>query len=98
MDLLVFLLTCYGVTNIVTASRLFLGIRGWLAARSEPAGYWIRCPMCFGVPVGIATWLLGLRPMPPIGVLGELVVAGAISSAGCWIGYVILNRLGAGDL
>jgi hypothetical protein len=31
MQLLVFLLACYGVTNIITVSRLFRGVGAWIA-------------------------------------------------------------------
>ena len=98
MDLCAFLLACYGATNIITSSRLLRGVRRRLAAISDTAGYWIHCPMCFGVPVGVAVSLLGLEPTPPIGWFGELIVAGAVSSAGCWIIHVVLQRLGAGEL
>jgi hypothetical protein len=39
MQLLVFPLTCYGVTNIITVSTVFRSVRGWRGRRSEKAGH-----------------------------------------------------------
>jgi len=96
--LLVFLLASYGVTNIITMSRLLRGLRSWLASRSEMAGHWIACPMCVGVPVGIGWSLVGLRLTSDLGALGEAAVAGAVSSGWCWIVRVALHRLGEDTL
>jgi len=96
--LVIFLLASYGLTNIVTMSRLLRGLRGWVARRSEMAGHWIACPMCVGVPVGIGWSLAGLRIAGDLGVIGEAAVAGAVSSGWCWMSRVVLHRLGEDSL
>jgi hypothetical protein len=98
MDLLVFVLASYGVTNIVTAGRLFAGLRSRFAALSQMLGHWIRCPMCVGVPVGVLWTLAGLRPGTCLGGIADLAAAGAISSGSCWLLSVAAHALGGDDL
>jgi hypothetical protein len=98
MMLVVFLLACYGTTNILTGGKLFEGVRAWLGRRSRFLGYWSRCPMCMGVPVGIAWAFTGLWPALPCARVTSLVAAGAASSAMCWVLRVILHRLGEDEL
>ena len=96
--LVVFLLASYGVTNIVTASRLFAPLRARLAQRSAWLGHWIHCPMCVGVPVGLGWRLLGLELGTASAWPLELAASGAVSSAWCWIVRVALHRLGGDKL
>ena len=56
--------------------------------------YWIKCPMCIGVPVGVSWRLIGLFPNTSLGFWRELVIAGFVSSAVCWVMRVVLARLG----
>ena len=98
MQLFVFVLACYGVTNIVTQSRLLRGLRDTLQRRSALAGHWIRCPMCVGVPVGVLWTVAGLLPGPSLGLFVDAAVGGAVSSAACWILRVVLHRLGEDEL
>ena len=93
MSLAIFLLACHGVTNIVTGGRIFVGLRAALTRRSEAAGHWIRCPMCFSLPVGVGWAALGLFPRTGAGRAVDLAAAGAVSSAWCWIASVALRRL-----
>ena len=99
LEFLLFLLACFGVTNILTISRLFAGARRKLAEASDWAGHWIRCPMCVGVPVGIAWRLAGLGwGVPTLPWPIDLFAAGAISSGWCWALYVVLQKLGQDQL
>ncbi len=98
VELVVFLLASYGVTNIITQSRLFRGPREWIARGSATAGRWIRCPMCIGVPVGVAWSLLGLSPGVGRPLALDAGVAGFVSSGWCWIVRVVLHRLGEDEL
>jgi hypothetical protein len=98
MQVVVFLLACFGTTNIVTTSRLFAGLRRRCERRSTFAGYWVRCTMCMGVPVGIGWNLVGLGLASGLLWFLEALVAGAVSSGGCWVLHVALHRLGANEL
>jgi uncharacterized RDD family membrane protein YckC len=85
--LLTFVLACYGLTNIVTNSKLFKPVR------EGAPGTWLKdllkCPMCFGFWAGLilAFWF-DINPF--IGAL--------ISSGSSWTIHVVLMRLGACDL
>jgi hypothetical protein len=98
MRLLVFLLACYGVTNIITVSRLFRRVRAWIGRRSEITGHWIQCPMCIGVPVGAAWSLVGLTLPAGFGYFGNAIVAAFVSSGWCWTVRVVMPRLGEDEL
>jgi hypothetical protein len=98
VQLTVFLLVCLGTTNILATSRLLAGLRRRLERRSALAGYWARCPMCMGVPVGMAWNLVGLDLGLDVTRVVEVLVAGAVSSGWCWVLHVVLQRLGAGEL
>ena len=98
MQLVVFLLACFGTTNIVTTSRLFAGLRRWCERWSTLAGHWVRCAMCIGVPVGMGWNLAGLGLSSGLSRFLEALVAGAVSSGGCWVLHVALHRLGADEL
>jgi hypothetical protein len=98
MTLVVFLLACYGVTTIVTQGRIFAPVRAAIARISEPAGHWIRCPMCFSVPVGIGWALLELFPPTGAARWVDVAAAGAVSSGFCWVTRVVMHRLGEDDL
>ena len=98
LQLTVFLLACFGTTNILTTSRLFAGLRRRLEERSALAGYWVRCPMCLGVPVGMGWNLVGLDLALALPRFVEALVAGALSSGWCWTLRVVLHRLGEDEL
>lgn len=99
MQLLVFLLTCYGMTHVVTLSKLFAPIREVLLKRfPKTLGYWVKCQLCFGLWAGLGWALVGL--WPPTGIYRplDLLAAGCISSGFCWMMRVVLYRLGEGEL
>jgi hypothetical protein len=98
MDLLVFVLASYGATNVVTAGRLFAGLRSRLAAFSPLLGHWATCPMCLGFPVGVLWSALGLGPGTALGTARDLAAAGAISSGACWLLRVLAHALGEDEL
>lgn len=62
MNLILFILICYGLTQILTAGKIFDKIR--------PKHHYFHCSMCVGMPVGIIVFLLfyfcGLRMFPNI--------------------------------
>ena len=103
----VFLLACHGITQIVTGGKIFQPLRALLAKLSATAGYWIKCPMCFGLPVGMIVAAIGLWPRLEIGTTvlhgwfgyaADLFIAGVVSSGTCWTAHVALHKLGADQL
>lgn len=97
MDLIVFLLASYGVTNIVVSGKIFEPVRKALSP-VPVLGYWIKCPMCFSVPVGVGWALLGVFPRGGVPMWVDLAAAGAIASGFCWMMRVLLYRLGEDEL
>jgi len=95
--LIIFLLSSYGVTNIITSGKIFEPLRKYL--REAPIlGYWIKCPMCMGVPVGIGICALGFWPDPVIDWWKNWIAAGAASSGWCWMVRVRLHSMGEDTL
>lgn len=107
LALIVWTLFCYGLTLVVTSSKLTLGFRDWVADRSAFLGFGLNCPMCVGFWSGALAYILGLRiAAAPHFTIYRLdlqhvigtIVSGFASSALCWIAHVVLARLGAEDL
>jgi hypothetical protein len=106
MRVVVFLLACHGITQIVTGGKIFQPVRALVARISATAGYWIKCPMCFGLPVGVMLAAAGLWPWGEVGTTMrgwpgcsiDLFVAGVVSSGFCWTAHVLLHKLGADEL
>ena len=67
MNLLTFILACYGATMIVVYGKIFEKIR--------PTYHFFHCPMCMGFWVGVANWFMLEVPF-------NVFIAGCISS-GC---------------
>jgi len=106
MTFLIFLLASYGVTNIIAGSKIFEGLRKWLAAlpgrRGNYLGYWAKCYMCMGFTVGILLYFAGLGDWYPSITRwqypAKLIAIGSISSGFCWAVRVVLARLGEDKL
>tara|TARA_B100000579_G_C22837656_1_gene859715 strand:+ start:2070 stop:2357 length:288 start_codon:yes stop_codon:yes gene_type:complete len=47
------IISCVGITMIITQSSLFERLRDWVFVRSKTLGELINCPMCLGVWVGL---------------------------------------------
>lgn len=50
INLLSFILSCYGMSMILAYGKIFDKIR--------PNYYYFRCTMCLGMPVGVFNWFL----------------------------------------
>lgn len=111
VNFLVWCLVVYGVTVIVTRSKLFASTRARFptepkgqVTRANALGVLLNCPMCFGWWVGAALALfLGYSPVPPLGdgLLGRalhVVLSGAAATTVAWTWYVVLAKLGAATL
>jgi len=96
MKFLVFLIACHGLTQIVTGGKIFERPRTWIAKISKPIGYWICCPMCFGLAAGAALAAVGLWPgQLTVNRWVDLFIAGVTGSAFCWAMHVVLHKLDA---
>ena len=59
LNLLTFILACYGMTMIVVYSKLFEKPRSIINSLNiEYLSYMLKCPMCMVFWVGIFNWLL----------------------------------------
>lgn len=97
-EIIIFLLACYGTTNIIVSSKIFKPLRDWLdelPSRWKMFSTLIHCPLCLAFWVGIFWYLCGLMA---IRASFAFVAAGAVSSGFTWIIRVILYKLGEDDL
>ena len=59
MELLTFILACYGMTMILVYSKFFESTREKIRSYNiEMLSYMIKCTMCMGFWVGIFNWFL----------------------------------------
>lgn len=87
MNLLIFILACYGMTMILVYSKIFESIREIIRSyNKELLSYMIKCPMCMGFWVGIFNWFL-------IDLSFNLFTAGCISAGTTYL----LSRLADDD-
>jgi hypothetical protein len=100
--LLIFLLTCYGTTNILVSGKIFAGPRKFLqnlpGKLGKVLGYLSHCVMCSGFYVGILWILVGLHIPQVSNNTVELLTAGPISSGFCWAMRVLMAKLGEDSL
>ena len=83
----VWLIVCFGITNILVFSRLFEPFRDWLEPRSKWLRVLISCVMCCGAWVGFAMHF-AFSPTFECHVAPEIVswfLDGMFASGGCWI-------------
>ena len=60
MELLVFVLVCYGITNIVCFGRILAPLRAGVdRLKVDTLSEFVRCPMCVGFWVGLGVGLAG---------------------------------------
>jgi hypothetical protein len=91
-------LVVFGVTNVLTTSKLAAPLR----RLPRQFGALFRCPMCAGFWVGV--WLFVVAPTigPAVAfdwpLWAKAVASGFASSAVCWIAHVILTAFGADRL
>jgi hypothetical protein len=84
----VWFLTVYGVTLVVTESKLFAPVRAAAAARVAWLGTLLACPMCFGFWCGAALSLGGWSPsaavVPAWPRLLRALADGAAAAGAAW--------------
>jgi hypothetical protein len=87
VDLIVFILACYGMTMILVYSKIFENIREIIRSYNlELLSYMIKCPMCMGFWVGIFNWFF-------IDLSFNWFIAGCISAGTSYL----LSRLADDD-
>lgn len=93
--LLAFVLVCYGMTNILTTSKLLevprKSLGECLARRAPWAETFPECPMCVGFWVGILVSLLWLP-------VTNWFLDGCLSSGTCWLIEVWVIGRGGDEL
>lgn len=94
MKALIFLFTCYGITNMVVFGSIFEKWRAfWVKHSPKFWGKLFTCPMCFGMWVGsILSFLLYLNSVQtPWGSMGLtnhyfiIFLDGCIASGSIWV-------------
>lgn len=97
--LVAWLLMTYGVTLVITGSRIMAPLRR-LIGRNEWMRHFIECPMCIGWWAAVGISCLGVGPShcvpwhPGLRVIAD----GFCGSAWCWMVHVALAKLGAEQL
>jgi hypothetical protein len=95
MQLIIFILATFGITNIVTKGKIFEAVRSWFPEDSW-FGTLIRCPMCFGFWAALFISLCGLRVTPDLEFFPQHsahFLDASIGSGSTWIIYVVLEKL-----
>jgi hypothetical protein len=80
------LLSLVSITLIIVHSEIFSSFREYLKSKNDTLGYWISCPMCLGIWVG----LIGSV------IIGANVILGALlTSLFSWSLYNIITAFDA---
>jgi len=91
LNLLLFCLVAFGISNIITISKIGAGCRNLAQKIHNKLGELFRCPMCMGFWVGI---LLGWLWYSPTEII---FLDGILGSSASWIIYCITWRLALKD-
>lgn len=96
INIILYSLISYGVTTIVTQSKIFKWLRDWFEGISP---YWsslVRCPMCFGFWCGVFLSLVLFSPTLTF-IGGNILISaffdGCLSSGLNHILYAIHHKL-----
>ena len=81
MNILLWILVSFGITTIISVSKLFEPIRNFVTKKSPPLGGFLGCSMCMGFWAGI---LLSSQYFSPT---GNMFFDGCLSCATCWLLY-----------
>lgn len=104
MELIIYILLVYGITNIIVQGSIFDGLKEWLTEKAiimnnKPIKFLIEklltlsnCHMCTGFHVG---WFIGIFFGPF--VFWNIIFNGAFYSGTCWIINALVQYLGNGD-
>lgn len=96
LELIEFILSCVGLSLIITTSKLFKPFRGWCKKKSKLIGYLVGCQLCFGLWSGFIVYYLYKLEyiIPYVDIyLGELINFGFIGSFVSYCIYLLLCPL-----
>ena len=91
LDLLLFCLVAFGISNIVTISKMGEKARGYAGKIHLKLGELFHCPMCMGFWVGLLLGWLWISPT------GCIFLDGVLGSTASWVLYCITWRLALKD-
>jgi hypothetical protein len=92
-------LLTYGITLIITGSKITESFRRRIGSISKATGQFLCCPMCVGWWVGLGISLLGIGLCNiHVHPIFQHLADAFCSSAWCCILHVTLTKLGAEEL
>jgi len=96
MDLLCFILACWGMTQILVYGTIFENQRDWVMQKSDWLGTLIHCPMCTGFWVG--AFLFGINGLTELFNfeynIANLLILSCISSATSYALNIVFSDSG----
>lgn len=81
MDFIYWILVSFGITTIISTSKIFKPVRKFIGDRSRFLGELLSCSMCTGFWVGVFLSLTYYSPT------GNIFFDACVSSACCWLLY-----------
>ena len=81
MDLLCWILVSFGITTILSISKIFRPVREYVGNKSTFLGEMLACSMCMGFWVGAFLCIAYFSPT------GNILFDACLSSATCWLLY-----------
>jgi len=83
MEILIFILVCYGATNIIVNGSIFSGVRDWVESKSSFLFDLLSCIMCTGFWVGVIF---------SFSVDLNFFFAGCLASGSSWIIQTLIDK------
>ena len=81
MDFLYWVLASFGITTIISVSKIFKPVREFIGAKSKFLGELLACSMCTGFWVGVFLSLAYYSPT------GNIFFDACVACACCWLLY-----------
>jgi len=84
LDFIIFLLSTFGLTMIVTNSFIFKGFRNYMCSKNKFIGKLFTCTQCFGFWSALIVYFLMIYEI-------YFILYGFIGSIICYGGYLLLK-------
>ena len=91
LDLLLFCLVAFGISNIITISKIGERWRGYAGKAHPKLGELFHCPMCMGFWVGLVLGALWISPT------NSIFLDGILGSTASWLIYCVTWQLALKD-